>query len=378
MDHAAPTRPAATRSDDARPDAARPASARPDSAHPDLARPAATAPGITRRTLLGAGIAILALPALVGRARAATVLRISTSFPNDPAFSTGRIWYDFFVPRLKAATDGAVTTSFFPDNQLGQEADVAGQVKLGVVDAQLVGSSIYTNLLPEFGAFDLGYVFNDYDHVRRACATPAGEALRQLLISKQGTHLAAWGRNLGARNFLTKFAFTDPAGLAGRKIRCLPSPTVTETVRLMGAAATPMAFGEIYTGLQAGVIDGLEHDAPTILSAKFSETAKHFTLTRHIYTPFGAFFSERALNRLPAATREQVLRAATEATDDHFHRAAAAEAQAIEQLKTLGVTVAECDRPAFSARVQPLHASFVARVPGARDFLDAVSRTAAA
>ncbi len=74
--------------------------------------------------------------------------------------------------------------------------------------------------------------------------------------------MAAWGRNLGVRNFLTKFALTEPAGLAGRKIRCLPSPTVTETVRLMGAAATPMAFGEIYTRLQAGAIDGLEHDAP--------------------------------------------------------------------------------------------------------------------
>ena len=118
-------------------------------------------------------------------------------------------------------------------------------------------------------------------------------------MTKAGTHFPSLGRNLGARNFLTKFAFTDPAGLEGRKIRCLPTPVVTETVRLMGAAATPMAFGEVYTGLQAGVIDGLEHDAPTILSAKFYETAKNFTLTRHIYSPFGAFISDRTLQRLP-------------------------------------------------------------------------------
>lgn len=331
---------------------------------------------LTRRALMGATAASLAAPALVGRARAATVLRISTSFPNDPKFSTGRIWYDFFLPHLQQATDGQVTTQFFPDNQLGQEADVAGQVKLGVVDAQLVGTSIYTNLLPEFGVFDLGYVFQDYDHVRRATATPAGAALGELLVRRTGTHLAAWGRNLGARNFLTKFAFADPAGLAGRKIRSLPSPVVTETVRLMGAAATPMAFGEIYTGLQAGVIDGLEHDAPTMLSAKFYETAKHFTLTRHIYTPFGAFFSERALGRMPPKLRDGVLAAATAATDDHFRRAAQAETDALAQLKEHGVTVAECDRAVFSQRVQPLHASFVARTPGAKDFLDAARQTA--
>ena len=120
-------------------------------------------------------------------------------------------------------------------------------------------------------------------------------------------HFPAWGRTLGARNFLTKFAFTDPAGLAGRKIRCLPNPIVTETVRLMGAAATPLAFGEVYTGLQAGVIDGLEHDAPTILSAKFYETAKYFTLTRHLHTPFGCFVSDKTLQHLTAPQRESLL-----------------------------------------------------------------------
>jgi TRAP-type C4-dicarboxylate transport system substrate-binding protein len=214
---------------------------------------------LNRRALLGTTTCALAAPSLIGRARAATTLKISTSYPNDPKFAAARIWYDLFTPALKAATDGAVTTLFFPDNQLGQEADVANQVKLGVVDAQLVGASIWTNLVPEFGVFDLGYLFQDYDNLLRATASPAGTTLQALLVQKAGTHFPAWGRNIGPRNFITKFSFTDPAGLSGRKIRCLPSPVVTETVRLMGAAATPMAFGEIYTGLQAGVIDGMEH-----------------------------------------------------------------------------------------------------------------------
>ena len=128
-------------------------------------------PPSRRRVLAGAAAAALAAaPALVGRARAATTLKISTSFPNDPKFSTARIWYDLFLPRLKAATDGQVATQFYPDNQLGQEADVVSQVKMGVVDAMLVGTSIWTNVVPEFGVFDLGYVFQDYDHMRRPAA----------------------------------------------------------------------------------------------------------------------------------------------------------------------------------------------------------------
>ena len=244
-----------------------------------------TDPSLSRRTLLATGGLVLAAPALIGRAQAATTLKMSTSFPNDPKFSTARIWYDLFMPKLKDAVGDQITIQFFPDNQLGQEADVANQVKLGVVDVMLVGTSIWTNLVPEFGVFDLGYLFQDFAHQRRACETPEGTALGELLAQKAGTRVGAWGRNLGARNFMTKFAFKEPDQLAGKKIRSLPSPTVTQTVSLMGAAATPMAFGEIYTALQAGVIDGLEHDAPTILSSKFYEAAKYFTLTRHIYTP---------------------------------------------------------------------------------------------
>ncbi len=318
---------------------------------------------------------LLAAPALIGRAQAATTLKVSTSFPNDPQYSTGRIWYDLFLPRLKAATDGQVATQFFPDNQLGQEADVVGQLKAGVVDIMLVGTSIWTNIVPEFGVFDLGYVFQDYDHMLRAAATPAADALQALLVQKAGARFPSWGRNLGSRNFITKFKFSDPAGLAGRKIRCLPSPVVTETVRLMGAAATPMAFGEIYTALQAGVIDGMEHDAPTIVSAKFYETAKFFTLTRHIHTPFGAFLSDRSMQRIPAAQRDGILQAVREATSDQFKRAAKVEADAIEELKAKGVTVEDCDRAAFSARVSPMWDRFVQATPNAKPMLEAIRQT---
>ncbi|MBV8911964.1 MAG: TRAP transporter substrate-binding protein [Acetobacteraceae bacterium] len=329
---------------------------------------------LPRRALVVAGGCALAAPALIGRARAATTLKISTSFPNDPKFSTARIWYDLFIPKLKDAVGDQIAIQFFPDNQLGQEADVVNQVKLGVVDAMLVGTSIWTNLVPEFGAFDLGYLFQDFAHQRRACETPEGTALSELLVQKAGARVGGWGRNLGARNFLTKFSFNGPDQLAGKKIRSLPSPIVTETVKLMGAAATPMAFGEIYTALQAGVIDGLEHDAPTILASKFYEAAKYFTLTRHIYTPFCCFLSERTLHRLAGNLRDGLMTAVKQATNEHTDRAAKIEADAVDNLKQLGVTVGECDRNVFRDRVKPLWTTFTDQTPGAKPFVDATLR----
>jgi TRAP-type C4-dicarboxylate transport system substrate-binding protein len=151
---------------------------------------------------------------------------------------------------------------------------------------------------------------------------------------------------------------------------------VTETVKLMGAAATPMAFGEIYTGLQAGVIDGLEHDAPTVLSAKFYETAKNFTLTKHIHTPFGAFVSDRTMTKLSAAQRDGLLKAIKEATDDQFAKASQIEADAMAELAKLGVTLSECDRAAFRERVRPMWDRFAERTPGAKPLLDAIQQTA--
>ena len=101
----------------------------------------------SRRAILGGIAGGLAAPALIGPAAAATTLKVSTSFPNDPKFSAARIWYDLFLSRLKEATGGQVGTQFFPDNQLGQEADVVNQVKSGVVDMMLVGTPIWTNVV---------------------------------------------------------------------------------------------------------------------------------------------------------------------------------------------------------------------------------------
>ena len=120
--------------------------------------------------------------------------------------------------------------------------------------------------------------------------------------------IIGWAYNFGSRSVLCKSPVNAPADLAGKRIRTLPNQIITECLRLMGAAATPLAFGEIYTALQAGVLDGLEHDPPTIVASKFYETAKFYSLTQHNFSALGVFCSGLTLTRMDAPLRDQFLR----------------------------------------------------------------------
>src|ERR1035437_8313632 len=131
----------------------------------------------------------------------------------------------------------------------------------------------------------------------RACAA---KPIEEALLKSSNIRIAGWMYNFGARSVLARKAVRTPEDLAGLKIRTLPNPVITECLRLMGAAATPLAFGELYTSLQAGVLDGLEHDPPTIIASNFYETAKNYALTQHNFYPLATYFSDATFNRMDA------------------------------------------------------------------------------
>ena len=131
----------------------------------------------------------------------------------------------------------------------------------------------------------------------------------------------------------------------------------------MGAAATPLAFGEIYTALQAGVLDGLEHDPPTILASKFYETAKNYSLTEHNFSALGVFCSAATLNRMAAPLREPFLAAAAKAAADTRVRGLEAQKEAMESLKQKGVTIIAVDKEPFRQRVLPQTDAFMTAHP---------------
>jgi tripartite ATP-independent transporter DctP family solute receptor len=341
-----------------------------------------TAP-VSRRVFMTtstAAVSWLALsPAIIGRAQAATLkLKCSSSLPNDPKYANGRVYYDNLVKSLKAnGLAEQIDVTFFPDNQLGQEIDVINSVKLGVIDIMVSGSSISANLVPLVGTFDLGYLFTSYQQQTKAFEAGAAKPIEDALLKGANIRIISWAYNFGARSVLAKKPVTTPEDLTGLKIRTLPNPIITECLRLMGAAATPLAFGEIYTALQAGVLDGLEHDPPTILASKFYETSKNYALTQHIFSPLATYFSETTFTRMNPKLREGFFDAAQKAAVETRAHGLAVEKEALAALADKGVTVVACDKEAFRKRVLPQTDNFVKARPEAKPVVDMIRATQA-
>jgi TRAP-type transport system periplasmic protein len=336
---------------------------------------------VFRRPLLqavaAAGLGLVGAPAIIGRANAATVkLKLSSSQANDPKFANGRVYYDNLVKHLKQdGLDGQIEIAFFPDNQLGQEIDVINSVKLGVIDLMVSGSSISANLVPLVGVFDVGYMFKSFPQQTRAFDGGASKPIEDALLKAANIRIIAWAYNFGSRSVFARKAVHEPADLAGLKIRTLPNPVITECLRLMGAAATPLAMGEIYTALQAGVLDGLEHDPPTIVASKFYETVKFYSLTKHNFSPLAIYMSNGNLMRMDAKLREAFLASAQGAAVDTRAHALTVEQEALGVLKDKGVTVVDCDRDAFRARVAVQAENFMKAQPASKPIIEAIRAT---
>lgn len=343
---------------------------------------------ISRRALLKYGIgAAVALPtasllqacssaATAGKGSTASTgstvtLKMSSSLTTGPN-SAHWVWYNKFSTLLDQKTNGQVKINYYPNSQLGQEAQIVQQVALGTVDMMVSGSSIWADAVPEFSVLDMGYIFQNWDGVGKSLDGSAGTKLNQLLQSKSHAQILGWAYNFGARNVCTKTAVPTPPALHGLKIRVLPVPNFVATLKLMGAVSVPLAFGEVYTSLQTGVIDGLEHDAPTILANKFYEVAKHIALTQHIYNPITAVISNQSLAKVPTHLHSAFMDAAKEATTYQRGLAVSTEQKAFATLKQNGVQVNTIDRAVFKQDVQPLWSQFTTKYPDTKPILDAI------
>jgi TRAP-type C4-dicarboxylate transport system substrate-binding protein len=239
------------------------------------------------------------------------------------------------------------------------------------------GSSISANLVPLVGTFDLGYLFTSFPQQTKAFDAGAAKPIEEALLKGANIRIISWAYNFGSRSVLAKKPVKGPEDLAGLKIRTLPNPVITECLRLMGAAATPLAFGEIYTALQAGVLDGLEHDPPTILASKFYETSKNYALTQHNFSPLATYFSDATFNRMDPKLREGFLDAARKAAVDTRAHGLEMEKEALKNLADKGVTIVECDKEAFRKRVAPQSENFIKARPEAKPVVDMIRATQA-
>jgi tripartite ATP-independent transporter DctP family solute receptor len=277
-----------------------------------------------------------------------------------------------FRQQVEARTAGAVKVQVFPNGTLGQEREVVQQLQEGLLDVMVSGTAIWGSVAPKVQVLDFPFVWSDYDHVHRVVDGGLGKQAGEYLEQAARIRPLAWCDSFGFRQVITRSRdVTDPKQLAGLKLRTIQSPIYVKAVELMGASPTPMAFGEIYTSLQTGVIDGYEHDASTTLQMRFYEVAHYMVRTSHIAGVLGIFASVASLARLPPGLRAVLEEAAGEAARQQRAMGSVEDQRATEQLRGLGMTIRETDRSAFLRQAEGLWQS-QARELGAMPWLAAI------
>jgi len=260
-----------------------------------------------------------------------------------------------FKEIVEEETDGNVTVTIFPNAKLGDERALLEGMKMGVVDAGIITSGPFINFVPEFGVFDLPFLFRSPEHAYAVLDGPVGKSILKKMES-QGWKGLAYGER-GFRNLTnSKRPVRTPEDMEGLKIRLMQNPVYVDSFKALGANAVPMAWTEALTALQQKTIDGQENPLNVIVAFKLYESQQYLSLTRHAYAPNVIMMSMKSWNKLTLEQQEIVQNAALLAAEANRNHDNSKAAEWVEFLKEQGMEVVEDpDLEAFREAVQPVY-----------------------
>ena len=223
-------------------------------------------------------LSVLAFASVVN---AATVYKLAENQPPDYPTTLGDLE---FARLVKEATDGRIVIDVQPGGVLGDEKSVIEGVQMGALAFARVNAQPLSDFYKPLMVLSLPYIFRNADHKWAVLNGPIGDEILAGMEKAQMVGLAYY--DSGARSFYnSKREVKSPADMKGLKIRVQQSKIMMDMVNALGASPTPMAYGEVYTGLQSGVIDGAENNWPSYYSTSHYEVAPYYTLDRHTMTP---------------------------------------------------------------------------------------------
>ncbi len=329
-----------------------------------------------RDVLIGAAAigSALAMPSIL-KAQTRRRLRMGHIFPATHPYHRG---LQKFGEELSRLTNGAITVEVYPASQLGGEIEMLGGMKLGTVDGCACGVShvATSDSVRKFYLLDMPFLFKDYAAVERFFASDFAREFFDDLPKRAGLRILADG-TAGFHQILnSKRPIRQPADLKGLKIRIWESPSAILALELMGMTPTPMAFSEVFTALQQGVIDGITNSLTTFYTTKLFEAAKHISISNHMYVFIPIIISERTFSRLGEPEQKAMIEAGKIA--GKFWRSLYSEddLKNTELLKAAKVSFNDVDVEAFRKHVEPGYQRFVELVnePGAKELADRLAK----
>ncbi|SCZ07287.1 MULTISPECIES: TRAP transporter substrate-binding protein [unclassified Pseudomonas] len=270
-----------------------------------------------------------------------------------------------FADLLSEKSGGKIKVRLFPGGTLGGDVQTVSALQGGTLDITVLNSGILAAQAPDYAMLDFPFLFNNVEEAHAVIDGPVGQKLAAQLDSKGLVGLGYW--DLGFRNLTnSKHPVTKLEDMQGLKIRVIQSPIYLETFSALGANPVPMAFPEVYTGLEQHTIDGQENPFTVIEGNKFYEVQKYLSVTGHIFNPQSLIISQKTWNRLNDDEKAMIRAAAAEAQTFQREVTAAsmdkAKATLAAAMTVNEITPAEKDR--LRERVKPVVDKFAKSLDG--------------
>lgn len=317
---------------------------------------------VSRRSVLGfatAAGAATALAACGGAEGSVSTDHVLSVSLNQTETHPSYLALTKFGELLENATSGRWGARVYANESLGAQQEVVQLVADGAVDMAVISSPQMENLSLRFRPLNLPGVFTDSDHQAAVLKDESivGELFESLVDSKNLRVLG--GFTQGSRHLYTNAPVSSPDDLVGKKIRVQESDVFIALMRAMKASPTPMAYGEVYTALQAGVLDGAENNEISYVTQRHYEVAKHFTLTNHLVGLDYVVAGENTLTKMSTEDREAFLSCFAKAQDYFVELWKTETEKAIDTIKEAGSTIHEIDPSVFGPAIDSVAEQFL-------------------
>jgi TRAP-type transport system periplasmic protein len=268
-----------------------------------------------------------------------------------------------FAEKLAELTDGRIKVKFYFNNALGGEREVVEGMSINAIKMGIASTGPMGGFVRSFMLFDMPYLFESTDHAYSVLDGEIGDELAAEFLEITNVRILGWQEN-GFR-YLTnsQHPIVTPADLEGIKHRTQESAAQLDTWNALGANAMPMAWPEVYTGLQQGVIDSQENPIATIVDMNFAEVQDHVSLTQHVYSPAPLMISETFFQTFSEQDQQAILEAGTHATAIQRQVSYEMEQEGLTILAEDGMEIAEIERDAFVEKTRPVLEAWQSEIP---------------
>lgn len=337
-----------------------------------------------QKSLLSKLICLSLFMALLSGCSNSSVTQSSQATPENPMVlslahglsesHTVHIAMTEFANEVKEKTDGRIMIRIFPNGQLGSENENMEQLQAGVLAMTKVSAPGLATYTEAYNVFGLPYIFSDTEDFYSVMDS---DGMQDFFLStgKDG-YITLTYYTSGSRSFYTKDTpIRKPEDLKGLKIRVQDMKSQTDMLSYLGGTPVAMAYGEVYTALQTGIIDGTENNETALSTGKHGEICKYYSVDEHAMIPDVMIMSEKVWSQIDPDDQKIILEAARNSTQKHKELWNEAIDEAVQEAEAMGVQfIYDVDKDSFRQATAPMIESYTAQYPGVKELLNIIEQ----